>query len=579
MLPPKIRIVAGWLAWSMAAWLSIFAAIFGLQHDLAKDFDWCILPVLAVPIAAFCTVKAVRILCCLPRIGRVIFWMITLPGAVLIVLLIWGQAEVLKYRGDLKMVVFGGILSVLFMLLLGVQIKRTKRAGTPAVRWISDCTIAAIGLVILLGGAFFVFAKIYVPQVGRKAEARWAAIGRPMPEFEKNLRNVDENESLRELTRDLHPFGLVSFYKRPTDSGEPDKIELPEEYTAFSQVVQNSKSDQIDLTVKNLPPYLDRHKEDLDRLYQGVLQRVPPVWGFVPTDGMKMRVPGFLSARKLSQIIYADAIYRFEQGDTKGAITAIAAGLKMTGNLGEQPILVCPMIRSGIEALFAKATARLPEDPDALKRLADEVKKKREHWLTMMQFECWSPLHIVSQFRIEYIMGGNVQLFRISPLPRWLNKYIGQPGLLISGYNQWLAVADQIKIVRNAEFLSATDLGATEMVAIADRFPTYFSCAWSRAWQLYNASFLLREQAELIRWSRTQIQAGKSGVLSERPSVVIPSSKWVITGDAATNSVSMKLTPAPLWTTSQTVVDDSFFLLPLDGSKWWFFTKTKESAY
>ena len=574
----KTRNIATWLAWSLVAWLSMFAAIFGLQHDLAKDFDWCILPLLAVPIATYCMVISVRILCTFPRFVRVIFWMITLPGAALVVLLIWEQAEILDYRGDIKMIVLGGILSVLFVLLLGIQTRRTKRLDTPAIRWISDCTIAAVCLVILLGGAVFVFAKVYVPQIGRKAEARWAAIGSPMPDFERNLHTVDENESLRQLTHDLHPFGLVSFYKRQFDSEDPDKIDLPEDYIAFSQVVQNSRSDQIDLTVKNLPTYLDLHKTDLDQLYQGVLQRVPPVWGFVPTDGMKMRVPGFLSARKLSQIIYADAIYRFEQGDTKGASKAVSAGLKMTDNLGEQPMIVSVMIRVAIEGLFAKAIVRLPEDTDGLKKLTDEVKTKREHWLTMIQVESWYSQHV-----IENLIDSNAgaQLLSIGPFPRWFNiklaRWLGHPGLLIYIYNQRLAVADQIEIVKNVESFSATDLGAKEMQSIANRFPTCFSVSWSRAWQRLNLTFLLREQAELIRWSRTQIQDGKSGVLSERPSVVIPTSKWVITGDASTNSVSMKLTPAPAWTTSQTVIDDNFFLMPLDGSKRWIFSKTKEA--
>jgi hypothetical protein len=572
----KTRTGASCLAWSLVAWCLMAVAIFGLQHDLAKDFDWWLLPVIAVPSAAFCTVKAMRIIGSLAQIVRVIFWMLTLAGAALIVLLTWGQLEVLKLQDSRKLLIL--TIGVTGLVALRIEKRRhhVKRADDTRVRWIADCAAGAVCLAILAGSAFLVFAKIYVPLVGRKAGARWAAIGRPMPEFEKNLRTVEENESMRDLTLDLHPFGVVNFYKWRPGGGEPDKIDLPKEYTDFSQAVQESKSDKVVLTVKKLPDYLDQHRGDLDRLYQGVLQRVPPVWSFVPTDGMKVRVPGYLSARKLSQIICADAIYRYERGDANGAARAVAAGMKMTENLAVQPVLVSPMIRIAIEALFANAIVRLPENADALQILAEDVKSEREQLLTVMQFECWASYHAVRNLQIEAVIGSDPhQLFQISPLPSSLIRLLWRPKVEIYVYNQWTSVADQIGIIQKASDLASTDLGADKIEAIADCHPTLFYTG-SRAWLRINLTLLLREQAELIRWSRAQMQAGKSGKLGEPPSVVIPTSKWLITGDAATNSVSLKLTPAPKWTTDHTVIDDAFFLLPLDGSKSWTFAKPQE---
>ncbi len=84
---------------------------------------------------------------------------------------------------------------------------------------------------------------------------------------------------------------------------------------------------------------------------------------------------------------------------------------------------------------------------------------------------------------------------------------------------------------------------------------------------------LLREQTELIRLARAQMQGGKTGNLGEWQSVVIPGSKWKITGDAVTNSFTLELAPRPSWTIDSTaagtVAGSQYFLLPLDGSKPW----------
>jgi hypothetical protein len=52
---------------------------------------------------------------------------------------------------------------------------------------------------------------------------------------------------------------------------------------------------------------------------------------------------------------------------------------------------------------------------------------------------------------------------------------------------------------------------------------------------------------------------------------VIAGAKWRIIGDAASNSVSLILTPIPIWTTDGDIIGKDFFLLPLDGSKSWEF--------
>lgn len=144
-----------------------------------------------------------------------------------------------------------------------------------------------------------------------------------------------------------------------------------------------------------------------------------------------------------------------------------------------------------------------------------------------------------------------------------------------------MSAADQIRVSEQVRDFAVSDLGVVKMdkavscyapVFTTDHsFSEVFRSNWSRSWIRLNATLLLREQAELIRSARTQMQSGKSGKLGERESVVVHGARWQITGDANTSSLSLKLTPTPAWTRSHGVIDENFFLIPLDGSKSWRF--------
>ena len=227
--------------------------------------------------------------------------------------------------------------------------------------------IGAVGfscLVLLVIVFLFAWIKVYVPHCRQKAEEHWAAIGRPMPEFEKQLKPVAENDSLRALAHDLQAFGIRSFYKAREGEQNPNTINVPKQITDVIDPANAPGADQIDLSNHDFS-YLDQHAADLDRLYQGILQREPAVWSLVPQDGMGLRVPSYLTARYMSQLIWVDALHKLERGDQKEAADAVAAGLKMTSNIGEQPILLSQMIRVAIDGLYAQIVARLPEDPEA----------------------------------------------------------------------------------------------------------------------------------------------------------------------------------------------------------------------
>ena len=402
-----------------------------------------------------------------------------------------------------------------------------------------------------------------------------------MPQFEKRLKPVMENESLRALTYDLEPFGIKTFYKGRKGEQNPNSINIPKQITDTVDPLNSPRADEADLVGQDLS-YLDQHAADLDRLYKGLLQRETAVWNFVPQDGMTLRVPSYLSARYISQVIWVDALRKLERGDQKGAADAVAAGLRMTSNLNDQPILVSQMIRVAIDALYAPVIACLPEDPKAFEDLAADVNAKREVWREAIQTETWAIQKVVSyagmkpeDFSRFYRNASPIRKIYISFVQSFEQADCSR---FVSG------AADQIAISERLRDLALADLGAGEMSQTCSRYapiltntPSFGSFSdvfrpnWSRSWIRLNATLLLREQAELIRSVRTQVQMGKSGNLGEMESVVIPGARWQITGDADANSARLKLSPIPTWTENRDIIHENFFLLPLDGSKSWKF--------
>jgi len=434
---------------------------------------------------------------------------------------------------------------------------------------------------VLVAVAFFLWIEVWVPQGRQAAQDGWAAIGRPMPQFEKRLKHVTENESLRALTFDLEPFGVKSLYKAREGEQNPNSINVPKQITDTVDPLNSPRADQVNLVGRDFS-YLDQHAADLDRLYKGLLRRETAVWNFVPQDGMTLRVPSYLAARSISQVIWVDALNKLERGDQKGAADAVAASLKMTSNLNDQAILVSQMIRVAIDALYAPVIARLSEDPKAFKELAADVNAKREMWREAIQTETWAIQRVVSyagmkpeDFSRFYRNASPTRKIYIS-FVQSLEQF--DCSRFVSG------AADQIRISERVRDLALSDLGAREMSQTCSRyvpiltntpnfgsFSDVFRPNWSRSWMRLNATLLLREQAELIRSVRAQVQLGKSGNLGEIESIVIPGAKWQITGDANANSVWLKLTPIPTWTENRDIIDENFFLLPLDGSKSWKF--------
>ncbi len=79
-------------------------------------------------------------------------------------------------------------------------------------------------LLVLVGGCYLIWlTQVFTPRLQRNVEQRWTGMRRSMREFEKELRLVEENESLRALTRDLRPFGILNLYGPELGAARPER--------------------------------------------------------------------------------------------------------------------------------------------------------------------------------------------------------------------------------------------------------------------------------------------------------------------------------------------------------------------
>ena len=584
-----------WFAWSLLTWLALGVAVFSLVDDLREypqipSWRWWL--GLTMPSAAvLCGWRALRAGNALGRLARVIFWMFTVAGIALVAALLQGQCEVYsKHLSDDRQMLMTSLL-LPFLALAFAGVREWRAGGFKSLRfgWLLDIPGGIACLLVLSAVVFFARQKTVVEPLRLRAEQRWAQIGRPMPEFAaKNIRRVDENASLRELTADLKPFGVFTFYKSQEIAGNSLK-NLPElaGLVTLMSDARDIKGDTITESLKvsdtaKASLWLDIHAGDLERLYQGILRRDPPVWSYNPEDGFHTGVPDYLAARQLAQVICADAFHRLAHGDRQGASDAAAAVLRMTQKMGEQPNLVSNMIHVAIEALFSPVIARLPAQPDDMQQLAAEVTATRRQFADTEQTEAWKLMHTFeatseSMDVLQTAMGRDDHwiLPVIHPLPEWIGgrawPLYSRAFARIDCSKAWLYQADLVRISQRAPELADSDLGAAEMDASEIAHLSPFVPSGSRAWLRLNCALLLHEQALIIRHARAQMQAGKNGGLGEMQSVVIPGSKWTVTGDATTGAIALKLTPRPAWTIDSPVAPPEFFLLPFDGSKSWQF--------
>src|SRR5262249_5511903 len=143
------------------------------------------------------------------------------------------------------------------------------------------------------------------------------------------------------------------------------------------------------------------------------------------------------------------------------------AGLKLSANIGEEPILVSQMIRVAIESLFAEAIARLPEDPRAFNQLAGDVDTERERWREAVQCETWAVMRTVDYLGLkpsEFESTYNSK-FALSKACISLNRSFLQADYAVFS----AGAAEQISISQRVNDLALSDLGAGQMTEVTDQ--------------------------------------------------------------------------------------------------------------
>ena len=572
--------------WWLASWLALAGLIYGL---IQKPAEQSLLILGSVAMALPFALRAIHASRNVARFFRVLFWFGELLGMLLIALVLDETRLNLPLFLVSNQFLGAGIglmvLGCVWALIRIARIKPASNQGVGRLWWPVDCGFAVLWLILIPALAYLFMDYIYIPRVARASQMKWAEIGRPMPEFEKQCTKIEENDSLRELLHDLEPFGVKSFYRAKHGEKSPNNLILPQEVVVAFGHLGERKGDRPEIhptpATKNSSPlqadelekvtrFFSTHEKELNRLYEGVLRREPPVWEFDPGYELDRKEPDFLIARQLTQMISVDACLKLQRGDTKGAATACAAADRMFKNLNENPSLISFMIRVAIDALLdASVSVRLPEEPETMKALAAEVDSKHEQLQRRLQLEARYCFRAATNPAITWSVYQNNDPHFGSRFSEKILRPAIRVFYQLDAAKAAGILAPQYQICSRWRELIHTDLGVDEIDRINHAYPTVFVPNLLRAVLRTNFCLLLREETAVLRAARTQMAAGTLGAQGEWPSALVPGSKWVVTGDASDNSVKLKLTPMPKWVTGREVVDDAFFPVLPDGSSSW----------
>ncbi len=511
---------------------------------------------------------------------RVGFWVVTAAAWLTVALFAQGRWETIE-SDERQNFVFGFGLALVAAVWLGVK-KRTFP------KWPTLRDVTASVVVLGIAGSIFVWSyDAKTRALAAQAEARWTEIGLPMAEFEKTLIPRYESAGSEVVRQTLREFVRTRFYKEgtaaadrepPVDYSGEDEVRMSEaaKWVSFN----GGRSDDFEYPEDLLAQYgpatrIAQIAPALDEAYRRILAAEAPVWAANPADGYAIDVPNFLGIRKFCQLCGTDAVRRFSLGDSDGAARALAAGMHFTEKLPEHPTLVALMIRVATDALFTPKTVRLPATAAGLASLAKDVAAKREKFLRCLEIEAWVRLRQPEQFSDPD--KPTCREFEI--LPKWAQRIANTHNWRRDTMAAALNLAEHAAIHRAPETLDLADFGSAKHEAISARNPTSAELNFTRSAMRLHATLLLREQTELIRLARERLAAGLP--VESRDSIVLPSTRWELVGDAQKNTVTTRLINAPEWIVNNTVTGKGtdFWLLPIDGSVAWQFRIPARTAF
>ncbi|MDB6173976.1 MAG: hypothetical protein JWL59_3287 [Chthoniobacteraceae bacterium] len=526
--------LTGWLIVGFTVSLAVFTSRLALQKERPRWLEilfWIpILPLAAYILAQFCVHW--YLIAAAPSVLLLI-----LGSAVPIATLLWGAFQ-LRYSNRRR--VFSEILNL-----------------TGAAFFLTIVSLCWIGIT-----------RYMARELIKKAEARWVEIGHSMTDYKARLYRTEENEAFKLLMAKVSPLGIGSLYKRKEgelnlNSGQANAAGEIAYLSMAMPPADEVPAPQVALVDSTVC------RNELNQLYRSILENPAPVWSINEAEGSEMRVPNFLALRKLSQLVVGDSLQRLHENDMESAMLASSSILLANKNTREQPLLVSVMINCAIEALFAKITARLPEDPKAWDLLAGKAEAFRNGLKRAIQCEAWQIGNLKGNPEIFYGNGSpnedrkaavsHILIRTFQRLNGTLYRQIGEASLM---------EAEMVHILETEKNYARGDLGAKAISELLDQYPdNSFAPNIIRSIKRLNSMLILLEQAEMIRFARARM---KEGVLeAKHASVVVPGLTWEMKGDLETHSALIKLSSVPEWLADNDVTGDGFYLLPFDGSKAW----------
>lgn len=398
------------------------------------------------------------------------------------------------------------------------DLSRTKR------RWLI-VILAVLGVTLL--GLYYVYV---IP--GQIARARWAEIGRPMPEFEASLNSTEKNQSLLDLFQERERLGEVNY------SQDIHPV----------LAVWDSKDTLSPL--KFTTPWLDSHSDELLRIYQRILEREVPSWT------MNYRSDPYTSPHSgktyLIAVIYiADARRRLSLGDQAGASKALNACLRIRESFQNRPDASSLMNRIRISKWVTSIQIYLPGEAEPWENISNEVKTLRESYRDGVQL---GALKMLKWSFMRPKLSFPNQIFNWSS---WVRRF-QEPSPLQTP----ASLAETVERTTKPEYLSTIDLENSK-----SKLSSRFLYEW-RELQIY---LLHYEHTKLIRLLRNRLQNQQEVKSDEFPSSVIPGAHWIVTLDPVLQNANIRLNPIPSWTRPLS----QEWILPLDGSKSWQFAPVR----
>jgi len=515
-------------------------------------------------------VFGVCVLFCLHKQNNVSWWLrlfwitgFVAGGAYLI---IWLQ-EILRYPKSMESY-FAIITPVIWLVALGVawRFAHRKYGLLPFARCAMDATLGAGCVVLPLGLSFYALDQ-WATSREVEADRRWAEIGMPLSVFDNGGMDRTENESLRQLLIDLQPFetfGVRSLYR---NLSEPIEVlndgERSEFDNALSEIialldVTKSKGDVVSLEGYKTD-FLDENSDRFLKLYEGILSREPPRWKFTYNDAYFGGNPNWLALRKLALSIRADATRRYAKGDIEGAKKTVLAVHKLTAGMRENPLLVSGMIGVALEAMVASVEVYFP--PFGVEKIAEEAVVARNCFFVTLQSEaqCLRELAKHEQANNQFALSHGLEC---------LKEAFGWRLVRIKSAKYSVLAAEIVQLMKAPGFLDDPDLGAGRMMAITEG--SNIAPNYTRAIQRTNATYIRKEQDEMIRLARARYYEGKLEPM-EFKSLVIPRITWKVEIDGNAGSVTTEAIGVPDWMTSYSVAPMDFYSIPFDGSGSWKF--------